>query len=329
MLSPRERGLMDCGSSMGRRLGLLAVLMGCGLVPAWSQCPEEPALANYTGAGQTVCPCFVPGEEAGAVFTLPPGDFPIEILRVGIAWGSQFGGSPQALEQAIHIYEGGLPDPGAPVFTLEAPRLTDGVINEFDLEPLPGEIVINSGPFTVTLEFLNQSADNFFAPSVVHDGNGCQPGKNVVFAGDSWIDACLLGVTGDWVFFVVYRPAVCVGSGAGQVPDGGSSPGTPLAVDLFLGGPNLLLSWGGSCTATDDDYEVYEGSLDSFYSHSLVLCSTGGAAGAIVAPLSGSTYYLVVPQNGAREGSYGRRSSGVQRPPGVTSCLPQEVAVCP
>jgi hypothetical protein len=53
-------------------------LLGSALAPgplalrstaAWSQgtCPEEPAVANWTGAGTVVRPCFVPGEEADAV----------------------------------------------------------------------------------------------------------------------------------------------------------------------------------------------------------------------------------------------------------------------
>ncbi|UCH82578.1 MAG: hypothetical protein JSW50_08810, partial [Candidatus Latescibacterota bacterium] len=62
------------------------------------------------------------------------------------------------------------------------------------------------GPFTVTLEFLNQNANDPFAPSMVHDGNGCQGGTNVVFAiPGGWADACLLGVTGDWVISVYYE----------------------------------------------------------------------------------------------------------------------------
>ncbi len=175
---------------------------------AFAQCPEEPPVQNYTGAGMVVCPCFVPGEQAGAVLNVPPDMYPIEILRVGIGWGSQIGGAPQQLEEAIHIYDGGLPNPGSPIFSLPGPQLADGVINVFDLEPLPGEIIIESGPFTVTLEFMNQNAGDPYAPSTVHDGNGCQTGKNVVYAiPGGWYDACDLGVTGDWIFFVVYRSA--------------------------------------------------------------------------------------------------------------------------
>lgn len=187
--------------------GVIALLLLIPCAPVYAQCPEEPPLQNYTGAGTVACPCFVPGEEAGAILNVPAEMYPIEILRVGIGWASQYGGAFQQIEQAIHIYAGGLPNPGTPVFSLEGPQLTDGVINVFDLEPLPGEIAIESGPFTVTLEFLNQNSGDPFAPTVVHDGNGCQTGKNVVYAiPGGWYDAVLLGVTGDWVFFVVYRP---------------------------------------------------------------------------------------------------------------------------
>lgn len=186
------------------------LLAGLLVAPAaLAQCPAEPPLANYTGTTRAACPCFVPNEQAGVVLTAPAGDYPLEILRVGIAWGSQFGGSPQSLEEAIHIYAGGLPNPGSPIFTLPGPVLTDGFINEFDLEPLAGEITIASGPFTASLEFLNQNSGDFFAPSVVHDANGCQAGKNAVYVQPGgWADACALGVSGDWVMYVVYRPCV-------------------------------------------------------------------------------------------------------------------------
>ncbi len=124
--------------------------------PAMAQgtCPTEPTFQNFTGAGTVACACFVQNEQAGAIFDVPASHYPIEILKVGIGYGSLFGGSPQVLEQAIHIYAAGLPNPGAPIFSLSGPQLTDGVINEFDLEPILGEIIIDSGPFSVTLQFL-------------------------------------------------------------------------------------------------------------------------------------------------------------------------------
>jgi hypothetical protein len=202
--------------SLGRTLRLLLVLTFASLsvvsLASFSaaQCPEEPPLQNYTGSGTVVCPCFVAGEEAGAVLQAPVDHYPIEILRVGIGWGSQFGGAPQSLESYIHVYDGSLPNPGTPISSLAGPVLNDGFINEFDLEPLPGDIIINSGPFTVTLEFLNANSGDPFAPSMVHDGNGCQATKNVVYAiPGGWYDACVLGVTGDWVVYAIYRQTDC------------------------------------------------------------------------------------------------------------------------
>jgi hypothetical protein len=190
---------------------------------AGAQCAET-LFQNFTGPGQVVCPCFVPNEQAGAVFTLPPSAYPIEILKVGIGWGSQIGGAPQSLEEAIHIYAGGLPNPGSPIFSLPGPLLTDGAINEFNLQLIPGNKTIASGPFTVTLEFNNQNAGDIFAPSVVHDGNGCQAGKNVIYAvPGGWLNACAAGVSGDWVFYVKYR-SVKVTGGANPVRTVFSNP---------------------------------------------------------------------------------------------------------
>ncbi len=58
-------------------------------------------------------------------------------------------------------------------------------------------------------------------------------------------------------------------------------------------------------------------------------CTTGGASTLTFLPAPGSTYYLVVPRNGPREGSYGTDGSGQERPSGVPACLAQEIAVCP
>lgn len=188
-------------------LFMLAVFVAASVLPgpksAYAQCTQHE-IQTWTGAGTVSCPCFVPGEQAGAVFDAPPGDYPIRILRIDIGWGSTYGGQPQTLEQAIHVYGAGLPDPGAPVYTLDGPQLTDGVINAFDVSALNWTIA--SGPFTVTLEFLNQNAGDPFSPSMVHDGSGCQTVKNVVFAiPGGWADACLLGVTGNWVVSVYYE----------------------------------------------------------------------------------------------------------------------------
>jgi hypothetical protein len=263
------------------------------------------------------------------ILNLPAADFPIEILKVGIGWGSQFGGNPDQLEEAIHIYPAGLPNPGSPLFTLLGPQLTDGVINEFDLEPLPGAIVVNSGPFMVALEFMNENAGDIFAPTVVHDGNGCQSGKNAVFAvPGGWLNACSLGVSGDWVFYVFYRKLDCI-DGAGSVPDGGDVPGTPLLVGRTFSG-QLVLDWSASCSSEDTDYEIYRGTVGDFTTHAQVQCSTSGATTATITPGAGNRYYLVVPRNATQEGSYGRDSQGTERPQAAVPCPGVvQVVACP
>ena len=190
-------------------VGAMIVLASAGWALA-QDCPTEPTSQNFLGAGRVTCPCFAAGEEAGAVFPVPVEHFPIEVLRLGVGWGSAFGGNPQQFEQALHIYNGQLPDPGTPIFTVVGPQLTDGVINEFDLETAD-DIFINSGPVAATLEFQYSNAGITYAPSVVHDGSGCNPGVNLIKAiPGGWFDACLLGVTGDWVFHLVYRQVNCV-----------------------------------------------------------------------------------------------------------------------
>jgi hypothetical protein len=254
--------------SWGIAAFLAAVLLM--IHPAFAdECPEEDPLQNYTGGGTVVCPCFVAGEEAGAVLEAPAEHYPIEILRVGIGWGSMYGGTGQTLEQAIHIYEAGLPNPGTPIFSLEGPVLNDGYINEFNLEPLPGEITIDSGPFTVTLEFLNDNAGDPYAPSMVHDGNGCQAGKNVVFAiPGGWYDACVLGVTGDWVVYAIYRQVNC-GAGVGE--------------EVVAGGDLLLLEPEPNPFATETRFEFVldrsrQVSLSVYDIHGHVVTNLAGGA---------------------------------------------------
>jgi len=177
---------------------------------AHAQCPEEGPLNGNDSAGSLTCPCFINGEEAGVIFDLPAEDFPIEILRVGVGWGSQLGGASLQTENAIHVYGAVLPDPGTPIFTLTGPQLNDGFVNEFDLSTQGGPPLVDSGPFMVSLEFANDNAGSLFLASTVMDGNGCQPGRNAVKAiPGGWRDGCIAGLSGDWVMHIVYRSTDC------------------------------------------------------------------------------------------------------------------------
>lgn len=174
-------------------------------------CPVEPALQNWTQSALTPIPNFIAGEQAGVVVDAPGHHYPIEITAISVRWASQIGMAAPQIEQAIHLYPGGLPNPGAAQFSLPTPTLVDGVTNVFDISGIAGNKIIYAGPFSVALEFLNtQSPGNPFVPSVVADGDGCQPNKNMAFTvPGGWADACQLGVNGDWVFDVSYRRVNC------------------------------------------------------------------------------------------------------------------------
>lgn len=229
--SPRRKEWFEASRWIGRPAAVVAVaaVMAGGLE---AQCPDDGQLANATGGTNVACPCFAAGEQAAAVLQAPAADYPIEILKVEITWASVLGGSPNSLEQAIHIYPAGLPNPGIPQFSLPGPVLADGFINQFDISAIPGNKIIQSGPFTVALEFANANAGQFLSPSIVHDGNGCQAGRNAIFATPGgWLNACAAGVTGDWRISVVYRRAPAVG-----MRNGGTNPVSYSASTMVLGG---------------------------------------------------------------------------------------------
>jgi hypothetical protein len=88
--------------------------------------------------------------------------------------------------------------------------LNDTTLNEFRFLDPPTNAVGLSAPvttgqaFVVSLEFLNQSSGNPFASGPGFDQDGCQPGLNAVEASPGgWVDACVTGVTGDWVIRAV------------------------------------------------------------------------------------------------------------------------------
>ena len=101
-----------------------------------------------------------------------------------------------------------------------------------------------------------------------------------------------------------------------------------LTIDKAVGG-QIELSWSASCLPTDIDYAIYEGDLGVFDSHQSRFCSTGAATTKTFTPLAGNAYYLVVPLNAIREGSYGTDSNDMERPQGANACLAQVITACP
>ena len=193
------------------------------------QCPEEPQVQHWSITPNDVASVgFIAGEEWGAVFDTPeiPADhFPIEILRVGFAWGSApfpppCGTGAPSIEESIKIYQGNIANPGPLQFEIGPVQLVDGCINEFDIELIPSapgtDRIVMAPPFMCTLELAN-SPNIFTGPGPVRDQAGCIPGKNVIVCTggicNGFTDACSVGCilcpSGNWKVHVVYRQVDC------------------------------------------------------------------------------------------------------------------------
>lgn len=138
---------------------------------------------------------FITDERAAAWLTAAcDGD----LVAVQVLWLSATGTAPPAIGHSISISEAGaFPAPGTELEHLSAPLMTDGVFNEFSLVPA---IPLTTGQ-TIVVDFRFDEAPPVIGPSVVTDADGCQSGKNAIYARfplEGWFDACLLGVSGDF-----------------------------------------------------------------------------------------------------------------------------------
>jgi hypothetical protein len=113
---------------------------------------------------------------------------------------------------------------------------------------------------------------------------------------------------------------------AGGVPDGDFIAGVPLL--LGRDGGDVVLSWNPSCLPGDSDYAIYEGTIGDFSDTKATTCTTFGATSATLTPPAESTFYLVVPSNGDREGTYGKDGLGIERAPTTEACFPQLIGGC-
>jgi hypothetical protein len=117
------------------------------------------------------------------------------------------------------------------------------------------------------------------------------------------------------------------GEGCGRVAEDLLWGGIPLRVEKAEAG-TITLTWSASCLVTDQDYAVYEGTLGNFYNHEDRFCTTNGDLRKTFMPREDSAYYLIVPRDSGKEGSYGVDDIGFERPQGVSSCFQQLIGVC-
>jgi len=159
-----------------------------------------------SGGQSTIQSGFAAGERA-AVWLDSPCDG--SIVAAQVLWLSQSGGTPPSLENAILIHEAGIfPEPGALLESIIGPFLTDGAINEFRFldknNSVPINVPVLNGQ-TFVLSFIFSNSPSVNTASLVTDLDGCQTGRNSIFAipPNQWFSSCLLGVSGDFVIRAV------------------------------------------------------------------------------------------------------------------------------
>jgi len=175
-----------------------------------------------SGGSAIIVGDFIAGERAAARLTAPCDG---NIVAVQIAWVSEPPSGVQSVEDSIIIYDAPtFPAPGSILEILEGPVLTEGALNEFRFidanNQIPLSVPVTQGQqFLVALQFFNPTDVLNGTPSVIEDVNGCQGGKNVIFAiPGGWMNFCSFGAQGDFVIRAVIDCGAA--TGACCLPDG-------------------------------------------------------------------------------------------------------------
>jgi hypothetical protein len=179
-------------------IGRLPILAAClALAPAAARAGAPTVIQNdsVTDFDEVAIQVgFVEDERAAAWLTATcDGD----LTAVQVLWLSLLGGQPDTLGQAIEIWQpGSFPVPGTRIRELLGPLMVDGFFNQFPVVP---PVAMTTGQ-TLVVGFQFLSDPPALGPSVVTDTDGCQAGRNGIFAipPSGWFNACALGVSGDF-----------------------------------------------------------------------------------------------------------------------------------
>ncbi len=195
---------------------------------------------------------FADFEIGAATFFPHPDLFPIKIREIHIFWKSLLGGAEPTVEEAIHIYIGGIP--GGTGFTeiglLESPQMLEGGFNVYDVTAL-NVMINNPTPLTIGLELFDGPGDDpfdIFRASLATDTNECDAGTsyvrdNTAFA---WTDLCDFGASGNLLIRCVVEslavPDPCVGDMNGDDVVNTADLGLLLAVFGQMNPPAVPLA---------------------------------------------------------------------------------------
>jgi hypothetical protein len=212
------------------------------------------------------------------------------------------------------------PDCDDPVIAANRDELNN-VENVFVHEQIPGQ-GITAGLWTVDVTAYAVNTDgnpNDTCRDIDLDPSDPQAGQaDCEFAGCQWDS--VRGVCGDFIFDQAFGLVVT----GGQEPHPGASDRLLIAKDT---GGSLALSWQPDC-GRGTSYGIYRGDLGSGYSSIAPepgMCAVTGSTATVPAGTGSADFFLIVPNNGNAEGSYGVGSDGAARPVAAGSCRPQGV----
>jgi len=160
--------------------------------------------------------------------------------------------------------------------------------------------------------------------------NSCNPTAQTN-VNENWTINCCLGLDNDGDGLYDLADPDCAGPTATPGEAGASQSLLVTTYDKLTG--TTSISYGPACASTNNRIEYGPLSSVSTYAYSGQVCNIGnGGTASFVAP-SGSSFFLVVANDTAKEGSYGKRKTGTllaERPEdslNATCPLPQDLAL--
>jgi hypothetical protein len=261
----------------------------CALADASDITLKNDSIPETGSAQIAVQGGLVPGEIAVALLAALPGEYPISLKNIKVFVAKQSPGAPGSMSVQLVVWSSGAPsgttpDPGQAIYTSPTLTFTAGAFNTWDVS---GANLVLTGTCLVGCKVVStgQIGSPPFAsyqPNNVTDTNGCQGGKNFIWAKNllsgtfSWAGLCGFGASGDWVIHVLAASSLGVGqftdlgaalggdfspllTGSGSLADGGAFSidvsGLPPAQTgfLFLGFAPLFADFkGGSLGPAPD-----------------------------------------------------------------------------
>lgn len=236
----------------------------------------------------TIVTGFVASEKAASWLTSPCTG---NLRAAQVLWRSASGSAPPEFGRSIEILRAGtFPNPGAVAETILGPVLSDGVINEYryldENMAVPLVVpVLQNETIVVALTF-DVAPPQPVGPSVVRDNDGCQAGRNGIYAQDlggnfAWYSSCAFGLAGDFVIRAV------VDCGSGGTPMANLSATKTAAASTVA--PGGTVDYTLTIANAGPDGVVGATVTDTFpAAFSSVLWACAATAGSSCAPATGS-----------------------------------------